>query len=365
MGAAVAKAIEDTPGTLAETRLAIAVLQWEATCTSTNLLSAVDEILRLKETQAFPMSSPARRRMDSALGVAMSRLMEEFLILRVWDASQLEGPGGLRVAVDKLSVSLDPAGGVWFLSILQLDRPFFEANSVKFEDAEWWTAEDMVRRWIMVTKLVVMRRQLMEQKCGAFDRFKDDYFMAIAKQSVVVLLKFADGFTTTRSPEKLINVLELYETLSDSAPRLFPLLTGQHAELISKQKLGVGVHPLARHAMACVEMLTPHRAALDLILANAGEAERGGGAPDGGAVGVTSFGSLVSELIAGLERNLDERSELVFAAVGSPPWRHLFLANNASFVLSRAEDIAGVASLLGDEWAERRRSRIDQHVYTH
>ena len=71
------------------------------------------------------------------------------------------------------------------MSILQLDRPFLAANRINFEDAEWWTAEDMVKRWILATKLVgkalaVMQTQLMAQECGAFDRFKDDYFMAIA-----------------------------------------------------------------------------------------------------------------------------------------------------------------------------------------
>ncbi|CAL4946068.1 unnamed protein product [Urochloa decumbens] len=495
MGAAVAKAKEDiaaAPGTLAEARLAVAahaVLHWdrsaggwdaEATCDNRSLLSAVDEILDLKETHAFPMASPARRRMDGALGVAMSRLMDEFLLLRVWDTSQLEGRHGLHAAAERLlSVSIGPGGsgvclafptggststgelsvnttgelrasstslsswpdvlGVFvdgefsedldlicpaslppvlheialrviragytnellqtfakapcdvvdrFLSILQLDWPFFAANRVDFEDAEWWTAEDMVKRWTLATKLVgkalvVMQRQLQAQKCGAFDSFKDDYFMAIAKQAILVLLKFADGFTSTRSPEKLIYVLELYETLSNSAPSLLPLFTGHHAELISRQvplvlaklarasraaagglvamirtgcsqqaaseALGVGVHPLARHAMACVELLAPHRSTMDLILAN------GGGAPDGGAEGVTSFGSLVSELVAGLERNLEEKY------AGGSPWRHLFLANNVGFVLSRAAD-AGVASLLGDEWVARRRSRLEQHA---
>jgi hypothetical protein len=286
-----------------------------------------------------------------------------------------------------------------FLSILQLDRPSFAVNRVNFEDAEWWATEDMVKRWILATKLigkalVVMRKQLMAQECGAFDRFKDAYFMAIAKQGILVLLKFADGFTSTRSPEKLIYVLELYEALSNSTPTLLPLFTGQHAELISRQvpvvlaklaralraaigglitkirtdcsqaaiaTIGVGVHQLARHAMTCVDLLAPHRAALDLILANGGGEDERGAPAAGGAEGVTSFGGLASELITGLERNLDEKSALACAG-SSPSSRHLFLANNTCFVLSRAAD-AGVASLLGDdEWAARRRSRLEQHA---
>jgi len=123
---------------------------------------------------------------------------------------------------------------------------------------------------------------------------------------------------------------------------------------------------LERALRACVELLAPHRVALDLILANAGEDERGAPAgederkaPAGGAEGVTSFGGLVSELIAGMERNLEEKP--VLACAGGSPSRHLFLANNTSFVLSRAAD-AGVASLLGGEWAERRRGRLEQHA---
>ncbi|WVZ67768.1 hypothetical protein U9M48_016808 [Paspalum notatum var. saurae] len=130
MGAAVAKALGDianAPEATAEARLAVAaraVLRWdcasdagiwdaEAVCTNRSFLSAVDEILQLTETHAFPMVSPARRRMDSVLGVAMSRLMDEFLLLRVWDASQLQDTDGLRLAVERFSVSMAPGGGVW------------------------------------------------------------------------------------------------------------------------------------------------------------------------------------------------------------------------------------------------------------
>lgn len=126
MGAVAGKAVEGfaaAPKTQAEARLAIAghvILQWnrspgadtgiwdaEATYTNRSLLAAVDEILHLAETQPFPAVSAARRRLDSALGVAMSRMVEEFLRLRVWNASQSQ----LRAAVEKLSVSL-PASGL-------------------------------------------------------------------------------------------------------------------------------------------------------------------------------------------------------------------------------------------------------------
>jgi hypothetical protein len=130
MGAAVGKATEDLASsagpTRAEDRLAVAervlgeferrrmsgggtsvgIWDAQATCTNGALLAAVDEIIFLKETHAFPMASAAGRRMEAVLRAAMSRLMEELLSLRVWDGSQLEGRSGLRFAVERLSVSM-------------------------------------------------------------------------------------------------------------------------------------------------------------------------------------------------------------------------------------------------------------------
>ncbi|RLN22665.1 exocyst complex component EXO70A1-like [Panicum miliaceum] len=100
-----------------------------------------------------------------------------------------------------------------------------------------------------------------------------------------------------------------------------------------------GVHPLACDAMTCVELLARHRTTLDLILAGGGERD----AP----VGSLAAG-LVAELIAGLERNLEGKLAVACADAGGS--RHLFLANNISFILNRAADAGGVASLLGDAW---------------
>uniref|UniRef100_A0A0D9V974 Exocyst subunit Exo70 family protein n=1 Tax=Leersia perrieri TaxID=77586 RepID=A0A0D9V974_9ORYZ len=277
-----------------------------------------------------------------------------------------------------------------FLSMLRLECAL-ETEQISFEDTEWWTTEDMIKRWISTTKLVakllaIMQRQLDAQRCGAFDMFKDDYFMAIAKRSIFVLLRFANGFTTTESQDKLVYVLEMYEALSDATPRLLLLFTAQRVGIVSRQVevvlaklaravrvmvgglvtrirtadfpqcaargVGVGVHPLTRYAMNCVELLSPHRAALDLILSN--------GVAAGADESVNSLGSLVAVLVESLERNLEEMSLAVLtddddAAVAS--W-HLFLATNAIFVARRGVE----SSLLGDEWAARREGLVARHM---
>jgi hypothetical protein len=252
------------------------------------------------------------------------------------------------------------------------------------------TTEAVIKRWTTVTKIigkaiVAMRRQLHAQTPGAFDSFRDEYLLAIAENRILILLEFADGFTTITSHEKLVYMLGMYEALSDAAPSLLLLFTGARKELVSFRTQEIltkladamkvmvtgvmakiqgdcprtpsapsGVHPLARDAMACVELLARHRTTLDLILADSD----GHGAP---AVAGSRAAGVVTELIACLERNL--QGKLALACTDAGGSRHLFLANNIGFILSRTADAGGdVASLLGDAWAARRRGRLARHV---
>jgi exocyst complex component 7 len=120
MGAAVGKpafGVAVAPKTQAEERLALAehaLLQWTrspgadsgiwdagASYTNRGLLAAVDEVLLLAAENPFPLpeAASARRRLDSAVGAAASRMVEEFLRVRVWNASLLRG------AVHRLSLA--------------------------------------------------------------------------------------------------------------------------------------------------------------------------------------------------------------------------------------------------------------------
>ena len=244
------------------------------------------------------------------------------------------------------------------------------------------TTEAVIKRWTTVAKIigkaiVAMRRQLYAQSPGAFDSFRDEYLLAIAENRILILLEFANGFTSITSHEKLVYMLGMYEALSDAAPSLLLLFSGARKELVAERTQEIltkladamrimvsgvvakvrgdcprtpsaagGVHPLARDAMTCAELLARHRTTLDLILAG------GGGERDAAA--------LVAELIAGLERNLQGKLALACADAGGS--RHLFLANNMSFILNRAADAGDVASLLGGAWAARRLGRLAQHV---
>ncbi|KAJ1286703.1 hypothetical protein BS78_03G372000 [Paspalum vaginatum] len=476
MGAAVGKpafGFAVAPRTQADERLALAehaLLQWtrspgadagiwdaEASYTNRALLAAVDEVLLLAEGRLFPLpaASSARRRLDDAVGAATARMVEEFLRVRVWNASPLRGAvdrlslpsSGVSMLVfpsagerassastggeldasdgsrsgassgvpDEIAALLDgerwdeldlvrPAGVSVLHEIalrmvragcaMELSQAFANAPcdvldwflSILRIECSQRTTESVIKRWTTVTKIigkaiVAMRRQLYSQNPGAFDGFRDEYLLAITENRVLTLLEFANGFTSITSHEKLVYMLGMYEALSDAAPNLLLLFSGARKELVSERTHDIltkladaikimvsgvvakvqgdcpcphtpsaagGVHPLARDAMTCVELLARHRTTLDLILAGAADDERG------------SLAGLVSELIAGLERSLQGKLAVACADAAGP--RHLFLANNVSFILNRAADAGDVASLLGDAWAARRRSRLEQHV---
>ncbi|KAK3162768.1 hypothetical protein QOZ80_1BG0093490 [Eleusine coracana subsp. coracana] len=123
MGAAVGKAAADFDGAAA--RLAFAehtMLQWNRspdadsgiwdadgnfTKKGKGLLAAVDEVLLLAEEEPLPaVESSARRQLDSAVAVAMSRMVEEFVRVRVWNATQL------RFAVNRLALGASGASAM-------------------------------------------------------------------------------------------------------------------------------------------------------------------------------------------------------------------------------------------------------------
>ncbi|KAK3162764.1 hypothetical protein QOZ80_1BG0093440 [Eleusine coracana subsp. coracana] len=104
MEAAVGNAAEDLGGAAemqAAARLASAehaILQrnpigiWDAdgNCNNRVLLAAVDEVLLLADEDPFPeAASSARRQLDTAVAAAVSRMVDEFLRVRVWDGIQL------------------------------------------------------------------------------------------------------------------------------------------------------------------------------------------------------------------------------------------------------------------------------------
>ncbi|GJM92154.1 hypothetical protein PR202_ga08589 [Eleusine coracana subsp. coracana] len=342
--------------------------------TNRNLLSTVDDLLlRAQEDPS------ARASLDSIIAVAVSRLVEEFLSVRVWNAFPGAGDRSSAATITATGAS-DGSSDLLLVDEADLVRPagvsvlgeiaqrVIRAGGAEefrraFADAPCEVLDSLLsilpdepshvgmERWSAVTKLfekaiVAMQKQLYAQNSGAFHGFRDEYLMAIAQSRVLALLESAEEFTRdTSSHEKLPYILGMYEALSDASPSLLLVLYGERKVLVS-ERLQDTLTKLADVAKTMTSGLVAKVVLYD-------SSDGWSGAPGGvhpltpGRAGagaaphrarphprderVTTFRGLVEELIEALERSLEKISALNAGG-------HLFLANNINFVLNRAAD---------------------------
>ncbi|OEL38539.1 hypothetical protein BAE44_0000441 [Dichanthelium oligosanthes] len=255
-------------------RLRVAVHRLSLASSSVSLPSAAaDKTSSVGTGGDVDASHGSRSRASSAGPDEVAALLDDG---ESWDELDLICPAGVSL-LHAIALRVNRAG-----CTMELFRAFSKAPccdvidgflSILRVECSQQTTEAMIKLWTTVAKLIekavaAMRRQLYAQNSGAFDGFRDEYLMAVAR--ILILLEFANGYTNITSHEKLIYILGI------------------------------------------------------------------------------------------LERNL--QANIVVTCADAGVSRHLFLANNISFILNRAADADDVACLLGDVWAARRRRRLEQHV---
>ncbi|CAO2179918.1 unnamed protein product [Urochloa humidicola] len=249
--------------------------------------------------------------------------------------------------------------------------------------------EILLKVWTTATHIIVgflreMQRQLNGQDLGYFNRLKEDYFLAIAKQYVTKLLKASssicvqntsidpvckDVYSTVKPDlSKMINVVMIYQALNYGMPKILALFSGQTKEFILAEgeglshrlsdmfvKLAVeendlvrsqcldifdtGVHRSTRHIMDHIRMLVQHKSAVYLILKGDKKA----------------LCELVVQLISSLEIMLDINSK----GLQLPGQQQMFLLNNAHFMLQEAKRENDLALILGEGWILQRHDQLN------
>nr|CAD1839063.1 unnamed protein product [Ananas comosus var. bracteatus] len=128
------------------------------------------------------------------------------------------------------------------LAALGVDKMSIE----EVQRIEWGTLDAKMKKWIHALKIAVRvllsgERQLCDQIfVSASDELKEDCFMEAAKGCVLQLLNFGDAIAIIpRSSEKLFRILGMYEALSDVAPDLDALFSGDAREFISEEVQGI------------------------------------------------------------------------------------------------------------------------------
>ncbi|KAF8676482.1 hypothetical protein HU200_047039 [Digitaria exilis] len=251
--------------------------------------------------------------------------------------------------------------------------------------------EILLKAWTMGMHIIAgflseMQRQLNAQDLGYFNRFKEDYFFAIAKHSVMKLLKSASSICiqgpsidpvykdtySALKPDlsKMVNVVMMYQALNHGVPTILSLFLGQtkefiHAEgeglihrlsdmfvklaveqndLVRSRRLDIsdtGVHRSTRHIMDHMRMLVQHKSSVYQILKGDPKA----------------FCELVVQLISSLEFMLNMNSR----NLQLQGQQQIFLLNNAHFIIQEAKD-NDLGMILGERWLLQRHDQLNLFI---
>ncbi|CAL4949832.1 unnamed protein product [Urochloa decumbens] len=252
--------------------------------------------------------------------------------------------------------------------------------------------ETLIKVWTTAMHIIVgflreMQRQLNGQDLGYFNRLEEDYFLAIAKQSVMKLLKASSSIFiqdasivpaykdvhSTLKPDlsKVINVVMIYQALNYGMPTILALFSGQTKEFILAEgeglshrlsdmfvKLAVeqndlvrsqcldisdtGVHRSTRHIMDHMRMLVQHKSTVYLILKGDEKA----------------LCELIVQLISSLEFMLDINSK----GLQHPGQQQMFLLNNVHFMLQEAKRENDLGLILGEGWLLQRHDQLNLYI---
>lgn len=253
----------------------------------------------------------------------------------------------------------------------------------------------LLKVWTSAVHIIIgflneMQRQLDAHDFGSFDKIKEEYFLVIAKVTVMKLLGSASSISFRVDPptdqscncknsygavkhklSKIVDVVMVYQALDHGLPTILSLLSGETKELIvadgeellkrlsnvfaklsdelnktvRSQYLFItdtGVHRFSKHVMDHIQFLIQHKRTIYPMLEG----------------GLESLGELVTRLIWSLEFMLNVNSR----SLQLQGQEQIFLLNNVHFMLEEAEKNTELVLILGESWFLRCQDQIDQFI---
>ncbi|GLJ05997.1 hypothetical protein SUGI_0030150 [Cryptomeria japonica] len=254
-------------------------------------------------------------------------------------------------------------------------------EKVKLNDVRkmgWKVLDEKIKKWIYAAKISIRilfarEKRLCVDVFEGLDKMRDACFAEIAKDRTARLLSFAEAVAaTSRAPERMFRVLDLYEALTDLMPDIEEIYSQESGRSVHEQanrilaRLGEAarrilteferaiekekskapvaggtVHPLTRYVMNYLSFLSDYKETLVNVITDApGELPdkdlNDPSAPLSIRLGWTVFHMLCT---------LDKISDLYKDASLS----HLFLMNNRYYVLQKVNG-SELKYILGEEW---------------
>ncbi|CAD6271853.1 unnamed protein product [Miscanthus lutarioriparius] len=253
-------------------------------------------------------------------------------------------------------------------------------EELEFDIARWIPAFNMVFRI-----LIPSERRLCDRVFDGLAPFGDLAFIAAVRTQALQLISFGDAISSSsRAPERLFRVVDMYEAVRDILPDLDPVFSDPYSaalraevsamcntlgssiksifmeleNLIRRDPARVAaqggvIHPITRYVMNYLRAACGSRQTLEEVME--GDFGANGGAP----VAVdpdrptSSLAVHIAWIMDVLQKNLETKSKIY----RDPSLASIFLMNNGKYIIQKVND-SELGVLLGDEWIKQMTTRV-------
>lgn len=268
---------------------------------------------------------------------------------------------------------------------------------VEVQRMQWTQLEDEIEKWIKAINvalrvLLPSERRLCDRVFFGCSSAADLSFMEVCRSWTVQLLNFADAVViSSRKPERLFKVLDVYEAVRDLIPEFELMFSDECCLSLRNEAIAVwkrlgeviraiflelenlirrdpaksavpggGLHPITRYVMnylraACRSRQTLEQVFEESVVLTGSDVDHG----KGDESGLASSSSLAAQLawtMELLESNLEAKSKVYKDAALSS----VFMMNNCRYIVQKVKD-SELGALLGDDWIRKNMAKVRQY----
>ncbi|XP_055820487.1 exocyst complex component EXO70B1 [Solanum dulcamara] len=261
---------------------------------------------------------------------------------------------------------------------------------------QWTELEDEIEKWVKAVNVALRilfpsERRLCDRVFFGFTSVSDLSFMEVSRGSTIQLLNFADAVAiSSRAPERLFKVLDVYEALRDLMPEFELMFSDQYCVLLRNEALtiwrrlgeairgifmelenlirrdpaktpvpGGGLHPITRYVMnyiraACRSRITLEQVFEEIVVPSASAVDYREG--DDRALSSSSMAVQMAWIMELLESNLEAKSKIYKDSA----LLAVFMMNNERYIVQKVKD-SELGLLLGDDWIRKHAAKVKQY----
>ncbi|XVF49958.1 hypothetical protein PTKIN_Ptkin04bG0058100 [Pterospermum kingtungense] len=274
-----------------------------------------------------------------------------------------------------------------------------EIGKLSIEDVlkmEWTSMSSEINKWTWSMKIIfrgylASEKRLCDQVLGDFGSVNSFCFLEISKATIHCLLNFGEAIAMgPHQPEKLLRLLDMYETLADLLLDIDTLFSEEASSFVRIEFYGLlerlgdsaiaafkafgvavssnvslspfpggGVHPLNKYVMNYIMMFPEYCNTLNLLLKDQlADVAHPLTRPDNEqnmSLSTCSMAYHLRLIASSLESNLHKKSKLY----KDEALQHVFLMNNIHYMVQKVKG-SELRLFFGDEWIRKHNAKFQQ-----